>query len=169
AGSAEALNRNLAGLCGGNALDLAEQSTTTEEAAQRQAVLHWLQANPGWLLIVDNVDTSEAAAAIEGLLPQLSGGQVVLTTRLRNWSAAVQGLEVEVLEPEDARELLLERTAEPRRKADDDATTAQAIAVDDLGRLALALEQAGAYISQRRLSLAAYREQWQSKRELVLS
>ncbi|MFM7641510.1 MAG: NB-ARC domain-containing protein, partial [Cyanobium sp.] len=169
AGSAETLNRNLAGLCAPAALDLREHSTTTEEAAQRQAALHWLQANPGWLLIVDNVDTKEAAAAIEGLLPQLSGGQVVLTTRLRNWSAAVQGLEVEVLEPEDAREFLLERTAERRRKAADDATTAQAIAVDDLGRLALALEQAGAYISQRRLSLAAYREQWQSQRELVLS
>ncbi|MFN9427446.1 MAG: tetratricopeptide repeat protein, partial [Cyanobacteriota bacterium] len=93
AGSVEALHRNLAGLCGGNALDLPAQSAI-EEAVQRQAVLHWLQANPGWLLIVDNVDTSEAAAEIESLLPQLSGGQVVLTTRLRNWSAAVKGLEV---------------------------------------------------------------------------
>ncbi|MFN9570422.1 MAG: tetratricopeptide repeat protein, partial [Cyanobacteriota bacterium] len=168
ASSAEALNRNLAGLCGGNALDLPQQSAT-EEAVQRQAVLHWLQANPGWLLIVDNVDTKEAAAEIETLLPQLGGGQVVLTTRLRNWSAAVKGLEVDVLEPDDARDFLLERTAERRRKAADDVTTAQAIAVEDLGGLALALEQAGAYISQRRLSLAAYRSQWQSQREVVLA
>jgi tetratricopeptide (TPR) repeat protein len=168
AGSAEALNRNLAGLCGGNALDLPEQSAT-EEAVQRQSVLHWLQANPGWLLIVDNVDTKAAAAEIEALLPQLSGGQVVLTTRLRNWSAAVKGLEVDVLEPDDARDFLLERTAEGRRKAADDVTTAQAIAVEDLGGLALALEQAGAYISQRRLSLAAYRSQWQSQRQMVLA
>jgi tetratricopeptide (TPR) repeat protein len=168
ASSAEALNRNLAGLCGGNALDLPQQSAT-KEAAQRQAVLHWLQANPGWLLIVDNVDSKEVAAEIESLLPQLGGGQVVLTTRLRNWSAAVKGLEVDVLEPDDARDFLLERTAERRRKADDDVTTAQAIAVEDLGGLALALEQAGAYISQRRLSLAAYRSQWQSQRQMVLA
>ncbi|MFN6354329.1 MAG: tetratricopeptide repeat protein, partial [Cyanobacteriota bacterium] len=168
ASSAEALNRNLAGLCGGNALDLPEQSAT-EEAVQRQSVLHWLQANPGWLLIVDNVDTTEAAAEIEALLPQLGGGQVVLTTRLRNWSAAVKGLELDVLEPDDARDFLLERTAERRRMAADDATTAQAIAVEDLGGLALALEQAGAYISQRRLSLAAYRSQWQSQRQMVLA
>jgi hypothetical protein len=40
--------------------------------------------------------------------------------------------------------------------------------MEDLGGLALALEQAGAYISQRRLSLAAYRSQWQSSREQVL-
>ncbi|MFN6353691.1 MAG: NB-ARC domain-containing protein, partial [Cyanobacteriota bacterium] len=168
ASSAEALNRNLAGLCGGNALDLPEQSAT-EEAVQRQAVLHWLQANPGWLLIVDNVDTTAAAAEIETLLPQLGGVQVVLTTRLRNWSAAVKGLEVDVLEPDDARDFLLERTAERRRKAGDDVTTAEAIAVEDLGGLALALEQAGAYISQRRLSLAAYRSQWQSQRQVVLA
>ncbi|MFN9245144.1 MAG: tetratricopeptide repeat protein, partial [Cyanobacteriota bacterium] len=167
AGSVEALHRNLAGLCGGNALDLPAQSAI-EEAVQRQAVLHWLQANPGWLLIVDNVDTSEAAAEIESLLPQLSGGQVVLTTRLRNWSAAVKGLEVDVLEPGDARDFLLERTADRRRKAGDDITTALEIATDDLGGLALALEQAGAYVSQRRLSLGDYRSQWQSNREAVL-
>jgi hypothetical protein len=46
---------------------------------------------------------------------------------------------------------------------------ARAIAVEDLGGLALALEQAGAYISQPRLSLAAYRSQWQSGLEQVLN
>ncbi len=168
AGSVEALNRNLAGLCKQSALDLPEQNLT-EEAAQRQAALHWLQANPGWLLILDNVDTPEAAAAVETLLPQLSGGQLVLTTRLRNWSAAVQLQEVEVLTPEDATAFLLERTAGRRREAAEDASEARSIAVDDLGGLALALEQAGAYISQRRLSLSAYRSQWQGNRQVVLA
>ena len=168
AGSAEALNRNLAALCKGSALDLPEKELT-EEAAQRQAVLHWLQANPGWLLILDNVDTTEAAAEVEALLPQLSGGQVVITTRLRNWSAAVQLQEVEVLTPEDATAFLLERTAERRRQAPGDNDTAEAIAVEDLGGLALGLEQAGAYISQRRLSLSDYRSLWQRNREMVLS
>jgi tetratricopeptide (TPR) repeat protein len=168
AGSVEALNRNLASLCNPTALDLPEQ-TLTEEAAQRQAALHWLQANPGWLLILDNVDTPEAAAAVETLLPQLSGGQLVLTTRLRNWSAAVQLQEVEVLTPEDATAFLLERTAGRRREAAEDASEARSIAVDDLGGLALALEQAGAYICQRRLSLSAYRSQWQSNRQVVLA
>jgi hypothetical protein len=168
AGSVEALNRNLAGLCKQPALDLPEQ-TLTEEAAQRQAALHWLQANPDWLLILDNVDTTEAAAEVESLLPQLSGGQLVNTTRLRNWSAAVQLHEVEVLTPEDATAFLLERTAGRRREAADDTSEARAIAVEDLGGLALALEQAGAYICQRRLSLSAYRSQWQSNRQVVLA
>jgi hypothetical protein len=168
AGSVEALNRNLAALCNQAALDLPEQNLT-EEAAQRQAALHWLQAHPGWLLILDNVDTLEAAAEVEALLPQLNGGQLVLTTRLRNWSAALQLQEVEVLTPEDATAFLLERTAGRRRQAADDTSEARAIAVDDLGGLALALEQAGAYICQRRLSLRAYRSQWQSNRQVVLA
>jgi hypothetical protein len=168
AGSVEALNRNLAGLCDQAALDLPEQ-TLTEEAAQRQAVLHWLQSHPGWLLILDNVDSPEAAAAVEALLPQFSGGQLLITTRLRDWSAAVQRQEVELLSPKAATAFLLERTAERRRPESDDAAMAEAIAVQDLGRLALALEQAGAYISQRRLSLSAYRNQWQRNRQLVLA
>ncbi|MFN7678519.1 MAG: tetratricopeptide repeat protein [Cyanobacteriota bacterium] len=165
--SPEALDRNLAGLCGPSALDL-PQKEDREEALQRAAVLQWLQAHPGWLLILDSVDTPEAAAAIEAMLPQVAAGQVVITTRLRNWSAAVQGVEVEVLEPEDARDFLLERTATRRRNSDDDPITAEAIAVEDLGGLALGLEQAGAFISERRLSLEAYRKAWQGNRAAVL-
>jgi hypothetical protein len=168
AGSVEALNRNLAGLCNQAALDLPEQNLT-EEAVQLQAALHWLQAHPGWLLIIDNVDTLEVAAVVETLLPQLNGDQLLITTRLRNWSAALQLQEVEVLPPEDATAFLLERTDGRRREAADDASEARAIAVDDMGGLALALEQAGAYICQRRLSLSAYRSQWQSNRQVVLA
>jgi hypothetical protein len=36
----------------------AETASLDEQLTQ---VLHWLEANPGWLLIVDNVDTEEAA------------------------------------------------------------------------------------------------------------
>ncbi len=167
AGSMEALNRNLAALCEVSALDLPEQ-TLTEEAAQRQAALHWLQSNLDWLLILDNVDTAEAAAEVEVLLPQLSSGQLVITTRITNWSAAVESKSVDVLAPEDATAFLLDRTAERRRKTSDDSSEARAIAVEDLGGLALGLEQAGAYISQRRLSLTDYRRQWRRNREAVL-
>lgn len=168
AGSVEPLNRNLAALCKAEALDLPEKEIT-EEAAQRHAALHWLQVNPAWLLILDNVDTAEAAVEVEALLPQLSSGQVVITTRLRNWSAAVDLQEVDVLAPADASAFLLERTADRRRQAPSDSETAKAIAVEDLGSLALGLEQAGAYINQQRLSLSDYRRQWQRNRETVLA
>ena len=32
---------------------------------QMAAVLRWLEANPGWLLILDNVDTEDAAREVE--------------------------------------------------------------------------------------------------------
>ena len=97
-----------------------------------------MQANPGWLLIFANLDTEEAAIAIEELLARFS-------TWLSNSSAAVQTIVVDEWAPEEATAFLLERTAERRRQADDDATTAVAIAVDDLGSLALGLEQAEAF------------------------
>ena len=34
-----------------------------------QATCDWLQRNPGWLLLVDNVDTEEARQAVAGYLP----------------------------------------------------------------------------------------------------
>jgi hypothetical protein len=81
ADSPESLARNLAGLCGPAVLDLPEQDLPEEEP-QRLAVLQWLREHPGWLLIVDNVDTLEAARAAEDLLASLHGGHVLLTGRL---------------------------------------------------------------------------------------
>ncbi len=167
ADSPAALERNLAGLCGARGLDLSEKDLT-EQAAQALAVLNWLAAHPGWLLIFDNVDNEAAATAVESLLSQLSGGHVLITTRLRNWSGSVQVLDVDVLAPDDAAAFLLERTEGKRRAAQDDTATALLIG-EDLGYLALALEQAGAYISQRRLSFAGYRSEWQQRRAQVLA
>jgi hypothetical protein len=167
ADSPAAIERNLAGLCGERGLDLSEKALT-EQAAQAQAVLNWLAAHPGWLLILDNVDNEAAATAVESLLSQLSGGQVLITTRLRNWSGSVQVLDVDVLAPDDAAAFLLERTDGKRRATDGDNATAVEIG-EDLGYLALALEQAGAYISQRRLSFASYRSEWQQRRAQVLA
>ena len=162
-----ALERNLAGLCGERGLDLSEKALT-EQAAQAQAVLNWLAAHPGWLLIFDNVDNEDAATAVESLLSQLSGGQVLITTRLRNWSGSVQVLDVDVLASDNAAAFLLERTDGKRRAAQEDTATALLIG-EDLGYLALALEQASAYISQRRLNFAGYRSQWQQRRAQVLA
>ena len=49
----EALRRNLAELAGA----LVPQLDTTDDAVRLAAVLDWLKANPGWFLILDNVDT----------------------------------------------------------------------------------------------------------------
>jgi tetratricopeptide (TPR) repeat protein len=164
ASTPEALNRTLAGLAA--VLDL-PQKDATEEEVQRQAVIGWLGSHPGWLLLLDGIDGKDAAQAVEALLPQISGGQVLFTTRLSKWSAAVQRLPLEVLSIE-AAEFLLERTAGNRREEPVDPAMARELA-QDLDGLALALEQAGAYIDERGISFSRYRKDWQERREKVLS
>ncbi len=165
ASTPEALNRTLAALAA--VLDLPEKDAT-EEAVQRQAVIRWLGSHPGWLLLLDGIDSKAAAQAVEALLPQVSGGQVLFTTRLSKWSAAVQRLPLEVLSTEAAAAFLLERTAGKRREEPDDPAMAHELA-KDLDGLALALEQAGAYIDERGISFSRYRKDWQERREKVLS
>ncbi|MBS0299822.1 MAG: tetratricopeptide repeat protein [Proteobacteria bacterium] len=165
ADSAEALQRNLAALC--RTLTL-EERHESDESKQRDAVLAWLRQHPGWLLILDNADTEEAAAAIEALVPRLFGGHLLVTTRLTNWGHRLQPLPVDTLTPDAATEFLLARTEAKRRPLPDDHTQA-AILADMLGNLALALEQAGAYICQHRLTFESYLQQWRSQRDKVLA
>ena len=146
------LQQNLAALCGSLVLDLPEKEARETEV-QVAAVLRWLQQHPGWFLIFDNVDSEEAARAVEDLLSQLSSaGQVLVTSRLSGWSGAVESLALDVLAEADAAAFLLERTDERRRKQADDPEQARRLAVE-LGQLALALEQAGAYIVKHRLDV----------------
>jgi len=133
---------------------------------QMEEVLHWLDTHPGWLLIVDNVDTDLAAREVERLLAKLRAGHVLITSRIANWSAGVEPLELHVLAPDAAVAFLLERTPH-RGKSADDAARAAVIA-RELDGLALALEQAGAYIDKLRLSFAEYLARWEAKRPEVL-
>src|SRR5262249_7055309 len=98
---------------------------------------------------------------------RLRSGHVLITSRIGNWGAGVEPLELNVLAPADAAAFLLERTPH-RRQAADDAARAAAIA-RELDGLALALDQAGAYIDKLRLSLAEYLQRWAAKRPEVLS
>jgi len=167
ADSPEKLNDNLAELCGPMVLDLPEQQSSDAEA-RLAAALRWLRQHPGWFLIIDNVDTEPAAAAVESLLGLLEdAGQVLITSRVRNWSAAVSALQLDVLGLDDSTAFLLERTAPRRLKRPDDAAQARALA-EALGQLALALEQAGAHIEKEHLSFEKYLAQWKSNRGKVM-
>lgn len=124
-------------------------SLTVAEAADRAVA--WLQAHPGWLLVLDN---AENPADLHSLLGRLHhAGHVLITSRYREgWSATLVPLPV--LDPEDSLRLLIERTG---LDSPADRTEAQGLA-EDLGHLPLALEQAGAYIAQTRTPIADYRE-----------
>jgi hypothetical protein len=69
---------NLANLVG--VLGTTTKATSVDQ--QLAEVLRWLDAHPGWLLIVDDVDIDEAAREVERLLLQLQAGHVLITSRI---------------------------------------------------------------------------------------
>ena len=158
--TAAAVQANLAALSGPLVLNLPGTAGLPQEA-QIAAVLGWLRAHPGWLMILDNIDTDAAMAEAKKLLPQLDAGHVLITSRRATFSAAIRPLELDVLALEDARDFLLARTDGRRKRGADDAAAAEALATE-LGGLALALEQAAALIVQRRFSLAEYLTAWRA-------
>ena len=163
----ERLTTGLAALAAPDILDLPEKDAREDEI-KISAAIGWLENHPGWLMILDNVDDGKAAAAVEKLLARLRGGQVIITGRIANFSAAVRKLELGVLDSDSASAFLLERTQDDRDRSANDATLARDLA-KELGGLALGLEQAGAYIAAERIGFARYLALWREKRETVLN
>jgi hypothetical protein len=154
------LDANLAALVGTEALDLAEKEAR-EDATKIAAVLHWLERNPTWLVIFDNVDDEKAVGGVMQLMARLKGGHVIVTARATNFPASLRKLELDVLDEDTATQFLLERTADDREMAQDDEVQARALA-RELGGLALGLEQAGAYIAIERIGFSRYLELWRA-------
>lgn len=160
------LDRNLANLCGALVLNLPEQQEPKQER-QVAAAVRWLRENSGWLLIIDNVDTPEAAEATEELLKRLKTGHIVVTSRLSEWGHALEELSLDVITEGAATEFLLERTNLKRKPEPTDRDDALSLA-KDLGQLPLALEQAGAFIVRHRGSLKEYNVRWKRHESKVL-
>jgi len=156
------LRRNLAALT--EPLRLPQQEAQ-EEDVRVAAVLRWLEDKNGWLLIFDNIDTDAVAQAVEHLMPRLQRDHVLITSRMTHWHG-VEPLPLDVLDESDAVALLLERTAGSRYATPQDDAEVAALA-RALGGLALALEQAGAYIQHLRCGLGEYLARWRSQEARV--
>lgn len=128
------------------------------------AVKRWLEQNPGWLLILDNVDHPEMLRAF---LPQPGNGHVLITSRDPNFQVVsiLTPLEITELPPEAAREFLLKRTGR-----DAASTSVQEIdaLTKELGYFPLALEQAGAFIHENQASFDDYLKSFRSRRIKLL-
>ncbi|MER5619966.1 FxSxx-COOH system tetratricopeptide repeat protein, partial [Streptosporangium sp. NPDC002544] len=117
--------------------------------------LEWLQAHPGWLVVLDNV---EDPGDVRECLDRLSAGHVVITTRRDVYWPNLATLPLPVLGKQSALELMrgiIEQSQPvgPREVADLEVIAAE------LGYLPLALEQAAAYMHQQRRSPARYLRQ----------
>jgi len=155
--SRAALDRDLASLTGVFHIDC---DSAAPEPERTKLAVEWLRAHPGWLLVVDNVDTEEARDAVIARLPEWVDGHVLITARVADWPRDLEVLGLHVLEPSDAARFLLDATDGRRAPRSDDAAQAQALANDELGALCLALEQAAAFIGKLQISFEEYRKRW---------
>jgi len=166
ADSPEALRSGLAGLTrlGLPGLIPVPSRAQEEEVA---ACLAWLHEHDRWLLILDNVDTDDAAEAVRRLLPALQGKHVLITSRRRNWLASIRKQPLDQLSAEEATAFLLQRTERERASSNDDSQKARQLA-EFLDGLPLALEQAAAYIARHQMTFSKYLKIWEQEKEKVL-
>jgi len=166
ADTAANLNTNLANLAA--LLKLPEQSSK-EQPIIMEAVLRELERRTGWLIIFDNVDSDKSTESLrDEILPRLSAGDVLMTSRRSNWPDDIADLPIDKLAEPDAVSYLLEKTGRKRAKSADDNELAKKVA-RELDCLPVALEQAGGYINQRRIGFNTYLEELNESRQKVLS
>ena len=118
--------------------------TTTQAAGW---AVGWLQTHPGWLLVFDNAEKPGDVHAWTGQL-RASGRHLITSRYKRGW--VCEPISLPVLD-QGASLALLSRLVGGGEEAE-----ARALA-EELGHLPLALEQAGAFIAQREVSISAYR------------
>lgn len=122
---------------------------------QTEHGLRWLATHQGWLLILDNL-TAPTDAATQ--LARLPGGHVVITSRrTTGWHTLATPVLLDVLEPAEAVEMLTRILSHDRAASAGSAGDVAAVCAE-LGYLPLAIEQAGAYITETGTSPRAYRE-----------
>ena len=123
------------------------QIANTNVSEKAQLALQELQKRVERLLVIDNVADERS---IQDWLPKAGGCRTLITSRFAGWSAAIESFDLQVLERESSRNLLIARTRAPSfaSLAESDQMACDELA-QKLGFLPLALEQAAAYIAQQ--------------------
>jgi tetratricopeptide (TPR) repeat protein len=150
-------------------LHLSEKDILEQEEVV-PAVKRWLQSQSRWLLILDDVaDLSQ----LHDFLPSLRKGHILLTTRTQAMSRVAHSIEIDILEEESSILFLLHRASllAPHALLENTPPADLAVArqiCEELGRLPLALDQAGAYIEETKCDLAQYLQLYQAHRVALL-
>ena len=141
-----------------------------EQRTMVNAVLRWFDTHQGWLLILDNANDLEIARPF---IPSSGNGHVLLTTRASSTGTLAERFELETIPVEEAVLFLLRRSKYLQEKASLESISqsmhsqARAI-VEAVGALPLALDQAGAYIEENRVSLSNYLQLYTGRRRQLL-
>ncbi len=141
------------------------------------AVQSWLVEHQGWLLVFDNAETLEILTAAKDLLPVSFDGHVLFTTRAQA-TGSLASVSVDCFNDETGAVFLLRRCKIVARKLVDFDKIQKKVSADDwqvartlvheLGGLALAIDQAGAYIEQTECGLAGYLQRYQNNAAIML-
>ncbi|MEM9817189.1 MAG: tetratricopeptide repeat protein [Cyanobacteria bacterium P01_D01_bin.6] len=130
-----------------------------------QAVKHWLENTPGWLLIFDNADHPEH---LKPFRPRQAQGHILLTSRAQTFDSfgIVRPISLQKMPAGEAVAFLFKRAS--RDTHDPTEQDAAAALAAELGFLPLALEQAGAFILRRQLRFNTYLSQYRKQRLALL-
>ncbi len=146
-------------------LDLPEKDERDANVAAG-AVRRWLERQPGWLLILDNVE--DLAGVVKPFLPASGTGHVLMTTRLQATGAIAQCVELEEMETDEGALFLLRRAkpiapdAPLGAASEADRKPAREI-TEEVAGLPLALDQAAAYIEETPSTPAKYLKLYRSE------
>ncbi|CAE6483275.1 unnamed protein product [Rhizoctonia solani] len=148
--------------------DLASFAVSKKAGKDYRSAIEWLASfQESWLLILNNAD--DTSLNLRQYFPSCSSGNILITTRNRQLISYAQGtdshLQVSRMALEDGKRLLLKVSRMVWDGAND--KIAEAI-VTELGSLALAIVQAGAYICVHECGLAAYLEMYRDYRSELL-
>ena len=143
-------------------VDLADADASVQLVID--AITRW---QTSWLIVFDNFDQPDAfkGRSIKDYFPRGKKGRILFTSRHAGARGLGHLITVSSMSESEGLELLLRRSG--NNKNDDNSVVGKDI-VRRLGYLALAIDQAGAYITARSLSLNLYIDHYNNRREKVL-
>ncbi len=146
------------------------EATSPDQKQAITALKDWMNEQPGWLIILDNVVAPEM---LQEFLPEEPQGHLLLTSRAQAMGMIAQKIDLLGMEPDEGAWFLLRRAQKIAFDASFDTASPpdqqQARAISqDLGGLPLALEQAAAYIEETGCGLLSYRERYREQHAELL-
>lgn len=133
--------------------------TAGDQAQVLVELWHRLGNRDDWLLVLDDCPGPDLVRAV---VPTLTSGRVVVTSRYQAWGHVGRTVPVDLLDQDQSVALLLQASGSP------DRAPAGELAIE-LGGLSLALVQAAAYVDQTGMSLTRYLKLYQDSRLELLA
>ncbi|KAG9127329.1 hypothetical protein FRC07_014813 [Ceratobasidium sp. 392] len=146
-------------------------ATARKLGGTHEDALRWLGSHTApWLLVFDNAD--DVSLGLQRYFPKGSHGSILITTRSREVVPLARGpnsdCNVSSMEPDESLQLLLTVVRIDYETLSDEEKDAAKGLVQDLGHLALAVVQTGAYIRRRSCSFRQYQALYKEQPQRML-